>query len=330
MIKSNPTIYDPNFLPTNIYSGTPSFLNLSVIEHPEELKDFDVAVIGMPWEGGCTIGGYSSCVIGPKAIRAASIRYTGYLPEFDLDSFQYLKSGDFGDVAVCNGDYKFSFDQLRKKVSQILDAGAVPVTFGGDHGISYPIISEMAKRHPKKVGILHFDAHLDNYDTFGDDDLSRCSPFFKLYNDPNMDPTKIVHIGIRGPRNHHDEGQNAKKYGATVIPSMEIKKEGWEASIRKALAVASKDTEVMYVTICSDSLDASCMPQGPQDMGGLTTFELMMMVHECGLAGATGFDFVEMYPENGGVQTGAHVGCWMSLYFLNGLAARKKALLENK
>ena len=61
MRYSKPTIYDPAFLPNNIYSGVPSFLNLPVLEHREELKGMDVAVMGVPWEGGCTIGGYSSC-----------------------------------------------------------------------------------------------------------------------------------------------------------------------------------------------------------------------------------------------------------------------------
>lgn len=324
MLKdSKPTIYDPNFLPTNIYSGVPSFLNLPVVEEKEDLKNLDVAVMGVPWEGGCTIGGYSSCTEGPKSIRSASIRYTGYLPDFDIDSFEHLRGGDYGDVPVQNGNYNFTFEQIRKKYGEIIDANAVPIVLGGDHSIAYPLISEMAKRHPGKVGVLHFDAHLDNYSHFGDDDLSRCSPFYKLYNDPNMDPTKIVHIGIRGPRNHHEERNNARKYGATVIPCMEIKKNGWEAAIKKAIAVASKDTEVMYVTICADSLDASCMPQGPQDMAGLTSFELLMMVHEAGIAGASSLDFVEIYPENGTLQTASHVGCWAALYFLNGVAERR-------
>ena len=85
MKDSKPTIYDPNFLPTNIYSGVPTFLNLPVLENKEDLKKVDVAVMGVPWEGGCTIGGYSSCTDGPKSIRTASIRYTGYLPDFDID-----------------------------------------------------------------------------------------------------------------------------------------------------------------------------------------------------------------------------------------------------
>ena len=108
MLKdSKPTIYDPNFLPTNIYSGVPSFLNLPVVEEKEDLKNLDVAVMGVPWEGGCTIGGYSSCTEGPKSIRSASIRYTGYLPDFDIDSFEHLRGGDYGDVPVQNGNYNF-------------------------------------------------------------------------------------------------------------------------------------------------------------------------------------------------------------------------------
>ena len=211
MKNSKPTIYDPNFLPTNIYSGVPTFLNLPVLENKQDLAQMDVAVMGVPWEGGCTIGGYSSCTDGPKSIRSASIRYTGYLPDFDLDCFSQLKAGDYGDIAVQNGNYEFTFGEIRKKVGEIYDAGAVPIILGGDHGIAYPTISELAKRHPGKVGVLHFDAHLDNYSNFGDDPYSRCSPFYQLYNDPNMDPTKIVHIGIRGPRNHQEEFNNAKK-----------------------------------------------------------------------------------------------------------------------
>ena len=324
MKNSKPTIYDPNFLPTNIYSGVPTFLNLPVLENKQDLAQMDVAVMGVPWEGGCTIGGYSSCTDGPKSIRSASIRYTGYLPDFDLDCFSQLKAGDYGDIAVQNGNYEFTFGEIRKKVGEIYDAGAVPIILGGDHGIAYPTISELAKRHPGKVGVLHFDAHLDNYSNFGDDPYSRCSPFYQLYIDPNMDPTKIVHIGIRGPRNHQEEFNNAKKYGANVILCREIKKNGWEASIKKAIELASKDTEVMYVTICADSLDAAFMPQGPQDMGGLTSFELLMMVHEAGLAGARALDFVEIYPDAYSLQPASHVGCWLALYFLNGVAERRK------
>lgn len=320
MRESKPTIYDPSFLPNTIYSGVPSWLNLSVIENDEDLDGLDAAVIGVPWEGGCTIGGYSPTTEGPKAIRSASIRYTGYLPDYDQDCFDYLKVADFGDTPVHNGHYDFTFDAIREKVSKLLDKKVMPITFGGDHGIAYPIISEIAKRYPKKVGVLHFDAHLDNYEAYGDDLYARCSPFYRLYEDENMDPTKIVHIGIRGPRNHKEEFQNAKTHGATVILANEVHENGWKKSIEKAIDIAFKDTEFVYVTICSDSLDAASMPQGPQDMGGLTSYQLNMMVHAAGVAGAKGFDFVEIYPDTLSLQTAAHVANWAALYYLNGLA----------
>lgn len=327
MKNSKPTIYDPKFLPNNIYSGVPSWLNSPVIESDEDLKKLDVAISGIPWEGGCTIGGYSSCTEGPKAVRSASIRYTGFLPDFGIDSFDYLKVADYGDVATQNGSYDFTFSQIRERMQKLIENNIIPITFGGDHSISFPIISEIAKKHPKKVAVLHFDAHLDNYEQYGDDLYARCSPFYRLYNDKNIDPTKIAHIGIRGPRNHKEEFENAKKFGANVYTSIDVKERGWKEVIKEALRIISKNTEFIYITICSDALDAAFMPQGPQDMAGLTSYELCMMVHEAGLAGAKGFDFVEIYPYTNSLQTAAHVGNWLALYYLNGLAQKVK---ENK
>ena len=136
-----------------------------------------------------------------------------------------------------------------------------------------------------------------------------------VYKRQNMDPTKIVHIGIRGPRNHREEFQNAKTHGATVILANEVHENGWKKSIEKAIDIAFKDTEFVYVTICSDSLDAASMPQGPQDMGGLTSYQLNMMVHAAGVAGAKGFDFVEIYPDTLSLQTAAHVANWACLLY---------------
>ncbi len=136
MKESKPCIYDPNFLPTNIYSGVPSWLNLSVIENDDDLKKIDAAVVGVPWEGGCTIGGYSSTTEGPKAVRSVSIRYTGFLPDYNLDCFDYLRVADSGDVATQNGNYEFTFKSIRDRIGKLADARIIPITIGGDHGIA--------------------------------------------------------------------------------------------------------------------------------------------------------------------------------------------------
>ena len=169
IMQNKPIIYQPGVVPQEIYSGVPSFMGLPVAKTAEDVKNFDFAVMGVPWEGGCTYGGFSSCVVAPKTFRGVSTRYTGYLPDYDIDTFDYMTACDYGDTVVQNGNYDLTFANMREKFGEIIDAGAIPITFGGDHSISYPMISEMAKRHKKRVGVIHFDAHLDTMPSFGDD-----------------------------------------------------------------------------------------------------------------------------------------------------------------
>lgn len=325
-MKNKPICYVPGKEIPEIYSGVPTFLGLPKINSKEELKNYDLVFMGVPWEGICTYGKFSGCELSTKNIRAASTRYGAYLPEFDLDVFDYFTGGDFGDCPIQNGNYDFTFENIRKMYASILENKKIPIVFGGDHSISFPLISEFAKHHKGKVGVIHLDAHMDNMDEYGEEKLARCSPFHRLYEDLNVDPAKMVHFGIRGPRNNPAGLKEAKKFGATVITGMEIKENGWLASIKKAIDIASKDTDTFYVTVCSDILDIAHNPAGPPDPCGLTTYELAMILHECGKAGAGAFDFVELYPAKDPMNTSGHVAVWMSIYFLNGLTKYKFSL----
>ena len=326
-MKDKPICYVPERKIPEIFSGVPTFLGLPKIQSKEDLKNYDIVFMWVPWEGICTYGKFSGCELSTKNIRNASTRYGAYLPEFDLDAFDYFTGGDFGDCAIENGNYDFSFDSIRKKYSQILEENKIPIVFGGDHSISFPLISEFAKKHKGKIGIIHFDAHMDNMESYGEEKLARCSPFYRLYEDLNIDPTKMVHFGIRGPRNNPNALKTAKKFGATVITGMEIKENGWLNSIKKAIEIASKDTEAFYVTVCSDILDIANNPAGPPDPCGMTTYELAMMLHECGKAGVSAFDFVELYPGKDPSNTSGHVATWMSIYLLVGLTKFKFNLI---
>lgn len=79
-------------------------MGLPVAKTAEDVKNFDFAVMGVPWEGGCTYGGFSSCVVAPKTFRGVSTRYTGYLPDYDIDTFDYMTACDYGDTVVQNGN----------------------------------------------------------------------------------------------------------------------------------------------------------------------------------------------------------------------------------
>jgi len=321
-MKDKPICYVPGRSIPEVFSGVPSFLGLPPIKTKEELENSDIVFMGVPWEGICTYGGFSSTELGTKTIRQASVRYGGYLPDYDLDVFDYFTGGDYGDVAIKNGDYDFTFDNIRKRYRNILNASKFPVVFGGDHSISYPLISEFAKRHSRKIGIIHFDAHMDNMKSYGEEKYARCCPFHRLYEDENINPENIVHFGIRGPRNNPAGLKAAKKYGANVITGMEIKMNGILKSVEKAIKLAGHGSEVIYISVCSDILDIANNPAGPPDPCGLTSFELAVALHECGKAKSAAIDFVELYPPKDPYNTSSHVITWMTIYFLAGVTKR--------
>ena len=321
-MENKPICYVPGREIPEVFSGTPTFLGLPKISTKEQLENSDIVFMGVPWEGICTYGGYSVCELGTKTRREASIRYGGYLPDYDLDVFDYFTGGDFGDTPVQNGNYEFTYNSIREKFREILACNKMPVVFGGDHSISYPLISEFAKKHNGKIGIIHFDAHMDNMVSYGEEQFARCSPFHRLYEDENVNPKNIVHFGIRGPRNNPNGLKEAGKYGATVMTGMEVKLNGVLESIRKAIEIASEGTEAIYVTVCSDILDIANNPAGPPDPCGLTSFELALALHECGKANTQAFDFVELYPTKDPENTSSHVAVWMTIYLLAGITKR--------
>lgn len=322
-MENKPICYVPDRVIPEIYSGVPTFLGLPKIEKKEDIAKSDVIITGVPWEGVCTYGGFSGCELSPKTIRAASVRYGGYMPDYDLDIFDHLSGADYGDCAVQNGNYEFSFAQMKERLNDILEYGKMPVIFGGDHSISYPLISEFAKKHNGNIGIIHFDAHMDNVAAYGEELYARCSPFYRLYEDPNINAKKLVHFGIRGPRNHPDVLKSARKFGATVMTALQIKMMGIQEAIKKALAIACDGTEAVYITVCSDVLDVANNPAGPPDPCGLTTFEMAFALHECGKNKAGAFDFVEIYPPQDPKNVSSHVATWLTLHLLAGVARNK-------
>ncbi len=322
-MENKPICYVPSRKIPEVFSGVPTFAGLPKIEKKEELSDKDFVVMGVPWEGVCTWGGFSGCELSTKTIRQASARYGGFFPDYDIDIFDHMSGGDYGDTAVKNGDYDFSFGQMRSKLGEILEYGKIPIIFGGDHSISYPLIGEFAKKHKGRIGVIHFDAHMDNVYMHGEDKYARCSPFYRLYEDENVDATKMVHFGIRGPRNHPSGLKAAKQFGATVLTALEVKRMGIDQAVQKAIDVAFDGTEAVYITICSDVLDVANNPAGPPDPCGLTSFEMAVALNACGKAGAKAFDFVELYPGNDPNGVSSHVASWLALHFMAGVAQRK-------
>lgn len=316
---SKPVCYEVRRDIPEVYSGVPTFLGIPKITE-KDIDDYDIVVMGAPWEGICTTGSFTGAELATKTIRAVSLRYGGYLPEFGYDFFDYFSVGDLGDSAMFSGDADKTFESIENMVYGIHSRGKKSVCFGGDHSISIPTLRAIAKTG-KSIGIIHFDAHLDNMDTFcGDEKYARCSPLFRAYEMPEV--KAIAHIGIRGPRNHPSGMNAAKSHGASVYTAPEVHAKGWESIVEAVKGQMRDKVEFIYLTICSDILDVSVNPGGPADFGGLTSHQLLRMVHSFASDGIDAFDFVEIYPPQDPNRISSHMAAWAAIYAMNGMAAK--------
>lgn len=305
---------------SKLYGNTPCFLNAKNISKSKDFSEIDAVVYGVPWEGAVTWGDYTGCELGPKVIRLCSARYSGYLPELNhIDVFEHLKLGDAGDVDVVPADVEETMRRIENFANTLWKSGKFIIGFGGDHGITYPIVKALTKQN-KRVGIIHLDAHYDNLPSFNGDKFARCSPFARLYEEDGVRNESIIHTGIHGPRNQPQAGSNAKAAGAVTITINDIREHHNIRELAEEIyQLASKDVDCVYLSICSDVLDFAFNPGGPVDGNGLTSYELVTLVHEFCKKGIIGMDFVEVYPQQDPNQFSAHFVTTVVLYALAGV-----------
>ncbi|MEW6265168.1 MAG: agmatinase family protein [Thermodesulfobacteriota bacterium] len=305
-----------------LYGDTPPLFGSRVVRTEEELKGLDAVVLGVPWEGTITWGGWSGCELGPKLMREVSQRLTGLLPEYGLDVWRHIELGDFGDCAVTSQDVRATFADVERRVGAILAAGAIPIILGGDHSVPIPVVQALARHHSgKRIGVIQYDAHYDNKESHDGERLARNTPMRRIAETPGVRPDRIVQIGIRGPRNFPWGPAFARESGATVFTTLDIRKRGIEAVTQEAINIAHDGTDLVYVTVDSDIMDMAFNPGGPPDPGGVSSLEMLISLFQVGQAGQVGgLDVVEIYPPRDHANFSAHVMDWALLYFLGGLA----------
>ncbi len=306
-----------------VYGDTPTFLGVPRVKTGCEFPEADVAVMGVPWEGTITWGSYSGCEMTPKTVRHAAARYGGYLPELDMDIFDHLRIIDVGDVSVEPGDEESTMNSVAERSREIYRNGAIPFIIGGDHSFSPVVVKALAESAGTPVGVVHLDSHLDNVERFGEDRYPRCGPLHNIAMIPEVKKSSIVQFGIRGPRNSRRQMEYARELGATVMTIGEIRSLGIDRSVEKAVSLAYEGTGAVYLTICSDVLDAACNPGGPCDFDGLTPGELFRSLRRLGREGLAGFDFVEVYPLQDRNSASSHLVAWAMINALAGMAIGK-------
>jgi len=311
-----------------VYGDTPSFLGVPVVNSETLIAGCDVIVAGVPWEGTVTWGSFTGCEMAPRSIRHASARYGGFLPEYEMNLFDHLQVADIGDVTVNPNDPAETMINVHRTMSRIYRNQSIPFVLGGDHSFTPEIIRALSDEDDGDIGVIHFDAHLDNAKVFGEDKFARCGPIHRIAQIGRVRRKSIAHVGIRGPRNSPAQYEYAQSMGARIFTTREIRERGMTAVVEDALAVAHEKTKHVFVTICSDCIDAGYNPGGPADFNGLFPHELLPALHRIGQSGIAGLDYVEVYPGQDPQGYSSHLAAWAMIYALVGIASRKSEKLE--
>jgi agmatinase len=317
-----------------IDADTPSFMGLPVARTKADLTGADIAIIGVPYDTPPSAGrdpnSWAGFRTAPRVTRINSMRYAGYLPEFDLDVLEHLRVVDYGDAEIV-ADVKQSTDNVIRKVEEAIEAGVRPITLGGfSPCASYAVAGGIANRTDGKVGTISLDAHGDCVDRSLGKDGSR-EPNGSTWEArmwdhfANIDPTRHCEIGMRGPRNRREMVEKYRNVGARLFTSAEVHRRGIEAITSEALDGTFAGASRTWFHFDMDVLDIGAVPEWGDEPLGLSARECIHVVHEAGKRGLSGLSFVFVAPQPG---TSA-IAIYACVYYMAGLVlggfAGKKA-----
>ncbi len=271
------------------YGGPTTFARLPRID---EVSRADVAILGVPFDSGVSYR--PGARFGPGHIRAASKLLRPYNPAQDVFPFGAQQVADAGDIGVNPFDLEEAIADVDAGVTKVRADGATVLTLGGDHTIALPILRSLARDHGP-VAVLHFDAHLDTWDTYFGAPYTHGTPFRRASEEGLLDLERCLHMGIRGPLYAKTDLEDDTRLGFSIIRSDDYETDGVAGAVermRKRLADGP-----VYVSIDIDVLDPAHAPgTGTPEAGGLTSRELLNTLR--GLTGlnVVGADIVEVSP----------------------------------
>jgi agmatinase len=270
------------------YAGAPTFARLPRID---EVSRFDVAVLGAPFDGGVSYR--PGARFGPSAIRQASRHLRpAYNPAQDVSPFRELQVVDAGDVPCNPFDVDAALQQIDDGVEE-LSAGHV-VLLGGDHTIALGALRAVVRKHGP-VALLHFDAHLDTWDSYFGADRTHGTVFRRAFEEGLLRPDASLHIGTRGPLYAASDLVEDAGFGFSVVGSTDFDQMGVdEVAVRARARVGDAP---VYLSVDIDVLDPAFAPgTGTPEMGGLTARELLAVLRSLPGEQLVAADIVEVSP----------------------------------
>ena len=271
------------------FGGLPTFMRLPYVDDPDGI---DIGLIGVPWDGGTT--NRAGARHGPREIRNQSsfirrIHQTTLTSPYDI-----CNVADLGDTSVNPIDLMDTLKRVEEFFARVHSAGTVPLTAGGDHLITLPIMRAIAR--DGTIGMVHFDAHTDTNDSyFGENKYTHGTPFRRAVEEGLLDPKRTIQIGIRGSLYTKNDYDYVRETGIRMIAIEEYFEMGVDAVIEEARRVVGDGTT--YISFDVDGLDPVYAPgTGTPEIGGYSTFDAQTMIRGLRGLNLVGGDVVEVAP----------------------------------
>ena len=323
---------------SHAHTGIATFMNWPVCLTQDDLKagNVDVAVIGAPIDMSF---GQRGTAYGPRALRTVE-RYIPSGPiaptllthlHVMVTPYDVLKCVDYGDANVDPFDIEASHEEVRKRVREIVETGAMPIILGGDHSLMRPDSMALADVYGKgNVGIIHFDAHYDASANHFGHNITHGTPVRRLIEDGYIKGENFIQVGLRGWAPWEEDVAWMRENGIRSHYMAEIEADGFEKVMERAIAEATDGAHYLHISFDIDSLDPAYAPgTGTPEPGGLTTREAFPIVRRlCAETNVVGLELVEVAPGWDPGYTTALNGLRIIQEAITGMAMRKAGLTE--
>jgi agmatinase len=271
------------------FAGIRTFARLPTLEQAGKA---DVAVLGVPFDGGTTFR--AGPRFGPAAVREAALLLRPYNEPLDAAPFRSLQVVDAGDAPATPIDILAAHDVIEASAASLHALGARVLAIGGDHSVSLPLLRAAAARHGR-LSLLQLDAHTDTWDSYFGSKVTHGTIFRRAAEEDLIDPHASVQIGLRGSLYGADDYADNRALGFNMLLAREFD----DAGVRGALDFALQHLRgPVYVTVDIDVLDPAFAPgTGTPEAGGLSSRELLALLR--GLAAGppiVSADVVEVSP----------------------------------
>jgi agmatinase len=286
---SEPPLGPPDAMTLPRFAGPSTFARLPRLD---EVARADVAVLGVPFDSGVSYR--PGARFGPEAIRAGSKLLRPYHPVLDVEPWARLQVADAGDIGVNPFDLNEAITQIESAANGLYEKADRLVTLGGDHTIALPLLRAAHARHGP-IALVHFDAHLDTWDTYFGARYTHGTPFRRAVEEGLLALDRSAHVGIRNSLYGIADLQDDRKLGFATVSTHDIARRGVDEAIDRIRDRVGNLP--LYISIDIDVLDPAHAPgTGTPEPGGLTTREAQLILHGLVDLDIVGADVVEVSP----------------------------------